>query len=236
MQPPMTQYEKDKQAYDNWSMKWAIIIFTLPITLIAIACSTLAHVLARKGLKYSAVKLLSVPSAWIVANFAAGVALMPVVFFLAGYTDKEYYTFAAILEVAGMEIWGPWLAYVWNYTDDFSPRYTERSTMIVWQVLVWIVLGHRLMRHFALTVFDPAVVVRARREGIHPYDMREKIAAEEPSYMKDSNYYMKDNRYPLLAAFTVMLTATNVDDFYFGPEEISDEEEDDEITSGFAFD
>ena len=159
---------------------------------------------ATQGLKYRTVRALTFPIAFLITQIFAGLVFLCFGWFgalLTGSTDAANYIVGhtadlTLLTLVFNEVSVP----VWH--------------IVSFQIVVWLFIGRKLLRHIAFSLYDSAIQTIGYRTHTHPFYVREHIRERDYGYAKAEYVYTKRGEPPLLAILLVGLSSTPIDEFY----------------------
>ena len=180
---------------------FGIFIVTLPFTFIFVITSFVGWVTARYKNNYTAVKWMSAPAWLILSNVIAGFFTLAVCFVLA-FVDRDLgrYIFSNLIDLSGFFLWGNLF-----FVSDTAPSIPVWH-IIVYQVVWYLILGHRIARQWTLALIDSSNVFIAREEDEEPLTVHRNRIESDPGYAKAFGFYTSRGTSPLCSLFSVFLS------------------------------
>lgn len=209
--------EKDKKD-EGPGADAAFYVVLIPVFLTALASLVAAWFAARAGASYRTVKIITIPAVAIMTNMAAALVAVPLVFALAAMTGDNTFSLRTVSDISLFTVISPLLAKVGGYDIQWDKWVlsdtTSWLTIICYQIIIWWVLGLRLLRHLAISIFDSAVVRIAKSRDESPLLLRQHIARTDKTYLKDALHYENQGSVPLLGVLLVTLSGGSSGAYY----------------------
>ena len=122
-----------------------VVLFILPLLLLSGIFGLLGWIAAKAGFGRGAIKLLSMPAPFILSNMC-GVLMAGVVCFIysavVGDKGALTYFFMHITDYSLSIIWGPIIAWFWNFgVIDFSLK-VNVWLVVIYQVILYLMIGN----------------------------------------------------------------------------------------------
>lgn len=181
-----------------------IFVIMLPVLLVALASSIAAWFVARAGGSYRLVKLVALPGWFLVSNFIGALFTVAGGFtwaMIAGDREAFSYIFGNMLDLSAIAVWGPILSLVWDIDPSgFSPSIPVIH-IIIYQLVLYIIFGHRVARQLACAIMDSAL-----QSNHDPFHARRQQLANDSGYAKACFFYAKKGTVPPLSILSVWLS------------------------------
>ena len=210
--------EKDKKD-EGPGADTAFYVLLIPVFLTALASLVTAWWAARLGASYRAVKIITIPAIVIMTNMVCALIAVPLVFALAAITGDRSFSLNTVCDISLFTLISPLLAKVWGHDIQWDKWVlsdtTSWLTIIIYQIIIWLALGSRLLRHIAISLFDSAVVRIAISRDESPLSVRQHIARTDEIYVKDALHYENNGSVPLLGVLLVALSGGSPGKYYW---------------------
>ena len=194
-----------------------VYIFLIPFILLIILFSWVGLKTAQAGYSYRAVQFATFPAWFIASNFIGATTVIPLTFLLSLMTGNNTlfsYTFQHLGDLVLWPVWGRILSFFFRMgLTDFSLS-TPFMLIVIFQLILFLLIGYRLARHLPVTLIDVATAIRARKCGTDPYELRIIRMQTDSGYAKACNHYRDSGNPPLLAFFTLSMAGIWPNDVY----------------------
>ena len=184
--------------------EWAAGAVTAALTLIVLAFSGLGWYAAKRGVSYRKVRALLFPVAFVLTQIMGGLIFLCFGWAgaaIIGNTEAANYIVGHTLDLTMV-------------TAMFNEVAVPASHIFLFQFVLWIVVGRRILRHLTFSIYDLAIQSIGQARGVMPFYIREQVRAADTGYAQTELYYIKTGKPPLLGLFLITLSSTPVDEYY----------------------
>lgn len=201
---------------EHKGMDLFIVLFILPIVLVAILFSIIAVIAARRGASYNVVKLISAPAWLMISNFMGIVLFIPLAFALAvvGIEGPMAYAGQNIADLTMYPIWARIVGTFWNFgITDYSLT-IPLWHVVAYQAALYIIIGSRAARAVTTAILESAICSIADSKGVQPYSVRQEYLQTDAGYAKAERFFIKVDCRSVAAAAAIGLLGVRPSQFY----------------------
>lgn len=99
----------------------------------------------------------------------------------------------------------PLYAIVFNHEMHFTLEPPHLLQLVIYQFILWLVIGRPLLRHWTCAMYDWGLCMAAKDKGVHPVILRREAVDIDPGYHKAAFFYANRGEIPFLPMTLVVL-------------------------------
>lgn len=181
------------------------VLLFLPVFFVTMLFASIGWVAAVRGASFRTVKFLLLPIIWLLTQFFGGMAFLCIGWFITGIMLQN-------MDAANWIVGHT--ADLTMLTTLFGEKDLPTEQIVIFQVILWIVMGRPFARHVTVSIYDFAIQTIAQNEQVHPYHIRDDIRKHDKEYEKADDFYAEAGKPPLLGLVLVAISRTPVSEYY----------------------